>query len=442
MDKPRFAPLLYDALLLRTDMNVYLENVRCFAKRQYFPLRPLTILVGENSTGKSTFLAMLAYLSNADYPGVRPNFNVPPFDLGTYDSIATYKGGRYGRSDHFSIGFREDDNQEREFNATYVSHRGQPQLRSLLISGKLGELSLELGSDLVGKLAITIPPEPRQEISLDLSSGVDTGFVAALFDTLGRAASQSASGFKVPQFPKLLGGAINLISRGVDPVIALAPIRTKPRRTYDELSDAFTPEGDHIPILLARLWEEENSKEKERLSEALYSFGVQASLFKRVGARRLGNRPTDPFQLLVTTAGPPVNLADVGYGVSQSLPLVVQSVLAPRARRILVQQPEVHLHPRGQAALGSFFAHAVSKERKKIVIETHSDYLVDRVRLEVAQGNLASKDVVIFFFEKDGIQAEVHKINVDETGNVVNAPASYRRFFFEEEISLLSRVKG
>jgi hypothetical protein len=125
------------------------------------------------------------------------------------------------------------------------------------------------GSNLVGKLAITIPPGLRQEISLDLSPGVDTGFLAALFDRLGRAASQSASGVQVPQFPNILGGAINLISRGVDPVIALAPIRTKPRRTYDELSDAFTPEGDHIPILLARLWEQENSKEKERLSEAL-----------------------------------------------------------------------------------------------------------------------------------------------------------------------------
>jgi hypothetical protein len=224
------------------------------------------------------------------------------------------------------------------------------------------------------------------------------------------------------------------------PALALAPIRTKPRRTYDEFSDEFKPEGDHIPVMLARIWQEEKEPQKARLFEALNAFGKSSSLFKHIGVRRLGKSPTDPFQILVTTAGPPANLPDVGYGVSQALPLVVQSVMASERRRLLIQQPEVHLHPRGQAELGSFFARLVARGQKEFVIETHSDYLLDRIRVEVARGTVSGADVLILFFEKDGLETYIHKIRLDSAGNVLGAPSSYRSFFLQEEASLFSRV--
>ena len=82
-------------------MELILENVRSFCDRHSIPLRPLTLLVGENSTGKTSFLAMLAQVQGPGFPSTRPAFNIPPFDLGTFDSIATYKRGKYGRADSF-----------------------------------------------------------------------------------------------------------------------------------------------------------------------------------------------------------------------------------------------------------------------------------------------------------------------------------------------------
>ena len=79
-------------------MEIILDNIRSFCGRHSVELRPLTFLVGENSTGKSTFLAVLAAASDPNFPSSRPALDVPPFDLGSYDSIATYKGGRFGRS--------------------------------------------------------------------------------------------------------------------------------------------------------------------------------------------------------------------------------------------------------------------------------------------------------------------------------------------------------
>ena len=220
-----------------------------------------------------------------------------------------------------------------------------------------------------------------------------------------------------------------------------APIRSKPRRTYDELSEDYNPEGGHIPSLLARLLRQERtSAESRRVQEALRRFGKESGLFRTIDVKRLGRKVTDPFQLQVAVAGPAVNLTDVGYGVSQALPILVQSVLRTSSDVLLMQQPEVHLHPRAQAALGTFFAGLVADGKRVAVIETHSDHLVDRVRQEVATGTIDRDRVQILFFHKPKLETTVHSITLDKFGNVENAPPEYRRFFLDEEVKLFNRT--
>ena len=99
----------------------------------------------------------------------------------------------------------------------------------------------------------------------------------------------------------------------------------------------------------------------------------------------------------------------------------------------LLQQPEVHLHPSAQAALGSLFCSIASWDRQ-LIVETHSDHLIDRVRMDVRdrKGTLEPEDVSILFFERDGLEVNIHALGIDEIGNVVGAPGSYRQFFMEE----------
>jgi len=415
-------------------MEVFLENVRCFCNEHRFSLEPLTLLVGENSTGKSTFMAMVDHLSQSEFGSLRPSFNNPPFDLGTYDSIATFKGGRYGRADRFSVGLTENGAEDgtRKIVATYRSHRGQPQLLRYQASIGPGSVALEMQDWPVAKLTVELDQAKPRVFSLD-ATAMEAGMPVSFL--LHSAMAQ----FPEAPDPKILGLIRTLRLGPAIPALALAPIRTRPRRTYDEFYDNFMPEGDHIPVLLARIWQEEKEPQKGQLFEALNAFGKTSSLFKHIGVRRLGKGPTDPFQILVTTAGPPANLSDVGYGVSQALPVAVQSVITGRSR-LLIQQPEVHLHPRGQAELGSFFARLVTRGQKEYVIETHSDYLLDRVRVEVGKGTVPAKDVLILFFEKVGQETHVHQIRLDGSGNVLNAPATYRSFFLQEETSLFSRA--
>jgi predicted ATPase len=128
--------------------------------------------------------------------------------------------------------------------------------------------------------------------------------------------------------------------------------------------------------------------------------------------------------------------------VSQSLPIIAQNALEPSNINMLLQQPEVHLHPRAQAALGTFFARLVGRRRKPpfYLIETHSDYFVDRIRQEVARKTLRPSDVIILFFRKYKLETRIYPISLDENGNVLNAPMHYRDFFMQEELNLFNRT--
>jgi len=239
-----------------------------------------------------------------------------------------------------------------------------------------------------------------------------------------------------------LSELIGRMAPTVGQALALAPIRSKPQRTYDTLSDDFDPEGRDIPLRLARLFGGPDRIQARGLRKILKEFGRESGLFDDVSIKKFRGKFGSAFQVYVKMGRRKMNLVDVGYGVSQSLPVVVQSVLASHNRIILLQQPEVHLHPRAQAALGTLFLDLVFHEHKTLVVETHSDYLIDRIRREVARRKLDPKVISLLYFERTGANCVVHAIELDENGNIRNAPRGYRRFFLEEEMRLLQRKRG
>ena len=129
----------------------------------------------------------------------------------------------------------------------------------------------------------------------------------------------------------------------------------------------YSPGGDHIPSLLAGMLNEEPpSTTGIKVLDALRQFGRESGLFKQVAIKKLGKGIADPFQIQIGVGGAKANLVDVGYGVSQALPVIVQSVLRQKRSLLLIQQPEVHLHPRAQASLGSFFASLGCKRQQHL----------------------------------------------------------------------------
>lgn len=213
---------------------------------------------------------------------------------------------------------------------------------------------------------------------------------------------------------------------------AFAPIRTSPRRTNDPQTEVRDPEGGHIPMMLERLLGNGDAPDFRKRIEA---FGDQSGLYSKLGVRKLGGLDSDPFQIEVklSSGGRARNLVDVGYGVSQAIPIVADCVSAEPEATLLIQQPEVHLHPRAQAAMGSFFAQLANSGRNRLVVETHSDYLLDRVCIDVREEKINCRDVMLLYFEQATHGVSIHPIEVDAMGNLVDVPGGYRRFFLDEQ---------
>jgi predicted ATPase len=95
-----------------------------------------------------------------------------------------------------------------------------------------------------------------------------------------------------------------------------------------------------------------------------------------------------------------VNIADVGFGLSQTLPVVVALLVARPGQLLYIEQPEIHLHPCAQVAMASLLANA-ARRGVHVVVETHSSLLLLGVQSQVAEGNLASDMVKLHWFSRD-----------------------------------------
>ena len=436
------------------------ENFRCFRTRQAARLAPLTVLVGENSTGKTSFLALIRALWDAAFRWVIPDFKEAPYDLGSFDEIAHFRGRGAGRLHEFAGGFRVVPNLLDRRKR--VPRAGWRPCRFEFTFGRRGTAPAPTTALLACEdLAITdsITGGAPQEIHLRTARGEwlwrvpaefrkrfagDDDWLPQLFTHPGAAEARHLT--PVGGSPKItdddrarldeLFSLFDDLPGGPRP-FASAPVRSRPLRTYDPSRPSRDPEGETVPMYLSTAYFEDEESWKA-LKAALEAFGREAGLFDEITVRPLGQRGSEPFQMQVRkfgrrAKGPPRNLIDVGYGVSQVLPVITELFRDSDTPLFLLQQPEVHLHPSAQAALGSLFCQTAGP-RRQLVVETHSDHLLDRVRMDVrdAKTELKPDDVSILFFERDDLDVRIHSLRLDGEGNVLDAPPSYRRFFMDE----------
>ena len=434
--------------------SITLENFRCFSASGRIPLKPLTLLIGENSTGKTSFLAAVRLASDLVYPGLTIDFNEAPFQLGSFNEISHYKGGRAGRAQSFSI--TVDSSVRKSPSPRTLQHRAEfrrsgshPVFATQSIRyGAEFELRVTRPAGDDAKLVMerriddSVATIPLKNIPIRLTAEKVMDWYFALFHALDDGSSMPTSApddatlTRRHPLLRLVQHAIRRASTTERP-ICIAPVRTTPQRTYDPVSGTPVPEGAHVPMVLAKLFFQDK-KEWKSLKDTLDRFGKESGLFTGVNIKALGRYESDPFQIRVRIKGPQTNLVDVGYGVSQALPILVEALRSGPGSVHLMQQPEVHMHPRSQAALGSFLASLAAGQKKKFIVETHSDHLVDRVRMDIRDGrSIQPEDVVLLYFDRKGSAINIHPINIDKSGGLVGEPDTYREFFLTEERRLL-----
>ena len=440
--------------------KISLKNFRCFLDVQDVRIAPLTLLVGENSSGKTSFMAMIRALWDVAYGHKVPDFKEEPFDLGSFDEIAHHRGARGSRAETIVAEFewthkipsgvreRFDTTDPLRLSVTFEKRAEAPYpVQRRLESGELWIEEHFGGTNWraafgTGRGSWKYSDEHMSrrwniEQQRDFLPVMWWRYIAR--DDLAEklTALKNSPKLCVTEMERLERLAMYLVPFQSRPPYAGAPVRSKPRRTYDPGRSVDDPEGDYIPMFLADMSVSDKSQ-WSALKGALEKFGKSSGLFDEIIIKHFGKGGSAPFRIWVRKSGhrlkgPYRNLIDVGYGVSQVLPVITELQRHDAPEMFLLQQPEVHLHPSAQAALGSLFCELAGQERQ-LIVETHSDHLLDRVRMDIRdrRGNLKPDDISILFFERNELDVSIHSIRLDDRGNVLDAPPDYRSFFMEE----------
>ena len=437
--------------------EIRLRDFRCFGERHTARLAPLTLLVGENSTGKTSFLAAVRAAWDAAHGSGDPDFRKPPFDLGAFPEIVHSRGGRGNASKSFAIGFRESTPEARllDFEATFESRDAAPTPTTA--SWRAGAISAEYRQSHGENARIVFEspdgvwehpvPDGHRPFAERWGVGAPSSLQVAEptpdpSEYIGGPRTVPKGSQRKPSVEDLT--AFSLLYRlfvrvsSEEPPFASAPNHPGPRRTYDPAKLSSDPWGADVPSLLANL-HLRNKAAWAELKERLDAFGRESGLFDDFSVKQLTGVEGGPFQLQVRKfgkrgrKGPKRNLMDVGFGVSQVLPVLAALLRANGPSMFLLQQPELHLHPSAQAGLGSLFCRTAEAGRQ-LIVETHSDYILDRIRLDVRDRhtNLKPADVSILYFERGDLDVRIHPIRFDKDGNVRDTPPEYRQFFINE----------
>lgn len=439
---------------------LFIDNFRGFSNT-CIPITDVNFLVGQNSTGKTSVLGLLKLFSG-------PRFLMQQGqDFGdehvTFGHFSDMVSAHSENQTYFHIGLawtrspaKKGDEDTVVWLCTYVQNQGLPQLSSVTFYRDSKRMSIrytgthvhfktEAATTSATPLEViqTLVPQWISEHIGDASSyeKLDTAHFPATRLPILIALSMIASVGEQANHDKAKTSRDFVIPGGLEVAFGqniawVAPIRTKPRRTYDELTLDFSPEGAHTPYLIRKTLR--SKKEAAKFKAFIHKVGKASGLFQDVQIKNFGRGVTAPFEVDIVLDDKALNLSTVGYGVSQSLPVLVELLDRPPGTWFAIQQPEVHLHPRAQAALGDVIFEMAVEEGKRFLIETHSDFTIDRFRMNYKRVRSRKPDSQVLFFERRDKHNVVTALQIGESGDLpVGQPESYREFFVREQMNLL-----
>lgn len=415
---------------------VFAKNFRGFEYLE-IDLNENLFLVGDNSSGKSSILHLVDFVCSTDLMDA-PELNDELF---------------VGRFDFFSPFFNEAD----VTIGITVQSDTESVARIITISKSNEEYPTVKKCTLAcDSIAMTLLHENEETwtrkfdqrnnwspLSLLKSHETKTDFVKLNTEKKGRVNSPFLfldaiiSSLNEDTVPSSIG---TMLVRDLTPYTRhVSPVRASPEYFY-VLDRRFKPLGTHFAALMHDV-QDHIAEEAKRFQKIINKFGKESGLFDRLLFERPNSDSYEsPIFVRVEIRGEKFYLHQVGIGVSQVAPILAetQSALVGviPVDLLLIQQPELHLHPMAQAALGEYFFEA-SKGGFTFIIETHSDYLIDRFRARVNESNKRRKkkqpsrmSIGYCYSSKKG--NKIRRIKIDEKGRLVDPPPSYHRFFMKE----------
>lgn len=415
-------------------------------------LRPLTVLCGANSSGKSSILQSLVLLKQSSQTGSFEgclNFNGKYVNLHNISTIASDFDTSRATEFRFTVEYSFNNvptSAEIRISVGLMDGAEYPRVREFEVTAKPGN-----DSDTSSRLLV------RDGIVVNRDTALRPGFgswtvlpgARVIFQALWpegievRSAERGRNTF----FPlKVLHENISLPIEVLQSLLTtrlayLGPVRADPRPFYPvDMNPDIECRGDGtIPYLLRHAKDDTTYRlspmgetQRGTLLEALNAWLGELQITKTLTIKAVEKIAFTAALHSPRIQSNSVDLAQVGFGISQILPVLTLGLTGPEDGMLLFEQPEIHLHPRLQAGLADFLLCSAQTGRT-ILLETHSDHLINRLRRRIAEddtGELAKAVQILFVHSgtDDDPGSYVESLKIDEQGTIINAP----RDFFPE----------
>ena len=348
-----------------------LQHFKCF-ELLHLPLHPLTLLSGTNASGKSSALQALVLLHQTMREhewSLRLMLNGESVQLGTVSDIVDKVYGR------------------REFEIGLVDGEIPYQW---MFTGERTEMSMRVKRVVTNGVSIDDPTQLRYLLLPETTSSLPERLKNLTYLTAERMGPREMYAMEDPQITPVVGPS------GEDAASVLYAKRD------EQVCEALTLPDASSRNLLQQV--------EVRMRTFFPGCRLEMQPVPYANAVTLGLRTSDD-----TDFHRPVH---AGFGITQVLPIVIAALASKPEDLLLIENPEVHLHPAAQVQMGQFLA-KVAHSGIQVILETHSDHILNGVRRAVKADILSADQVAIHFFRpRSGDAAQVESPILDSTGNI------------------------
>jgi len=419
------------------------ERYRPFARRQEIEIRPLTIIIGKNSSGKSALVRLPLLLQKALSGTAQAPLDL---DIEGVDLGRSFVDLIHGRSSIRPLRIGATLGKEgsaRDAEVAFVADILHLEERRLQL---VHSFRVEIGGRIID-CRYDGPAAPPARGALKYSvqttyedAPVRTEEMGLRFDGLWPTIVEP-DGLERPlagdeRFTKRLREALRYVRY-------LGPFRSMPQRSYPIPSGSSTEVGLHGRQAPSVLGADHLRFDRQILKR------VSAFYREHLGEWALDVVPNgDTFALVVRPPGGEpyeINLVDAGAGLAQALPIIVQRIAdettTPHPWLEIVEQPELHLHPAAHGAIADLYIGAIAAPGTMVLVETHSENFVLRVQRRIAEGRLDRGQVALYFVDVDGSSSHVRRIEIGSDGEADYWPDGIFAEDFEE-VRAMRRAQG
>lgn len=426
-------------------------------------LGKVTGLFGTNSSGKSSILQFLLFLKQArnatdrgivlDFGGADQLVNLGSFRDLIYnhdDSLALSWGIRWEMPTKLTIKDSLKKRTDILASGTSLAHTSQVQLNGRAIAcTKLTYIfnnyrfrtELKKGSGTEFSLTATNPDAPNtfKFIRMPQRAWALPGPVKTyLFPDQAKTYFQNAA---------FLADFETQYESLMDSIFYLGPLREHPRREYQWSGSPPSDVGRRGERAIEAILSATQRGEKRNLGgrthykpfEEMIGYWLKyLGLIYEFKVEEIGT-DSNLYRTRVKRdqKSPSALLTDVGFGVSQVLPALVLLYYVPEGSIVLMEQPEIHLHPSVQSGLADVIINVTAARNLQVIVESHSEHLLRRLQRRIAEGEVANNQVKLYFCDSENGESKITDLDLDEFGEIKNWPAN----FFGDELGEISAMR-